>query len=110
MQLEYEAMVEKYGEDNARYLMDFFVQWTDNYQRGALVQFDFTQHLNLKEQVLEICSQRGWSFEELAGDLSLLQRWMDGVWDEEDFLTVRPGEKITATYDDGIIGVGCDVQ
>lgn len=104
-QLQYEELVEKYGEDNARYLIEFFDQWTDNYQRGALVQFDFTQHLGLKEQVLEICNQRGWSFEELQGDLQLLQRWLDGAWDEEDFLVVRPGEKITPTYEDSIIGV-----
>ncbi|MBI1923077.1 DUF1638 domain-containing protein [Candidatus Poribacteria bacterium] len=104
-QTHYEAMVEKYGEDNARYLMEFFDQWTNHYKRGALIQFDFTRHLNLKEQVLDICRRRGWTFEELEGDIDLLQRWLDGAWDGEDFLIVRPGEKVVATYNDGIVGV-----
>ena len=104
-QLQYEAMVEKYGEDNARYLIEFFDQWTNNYKRGALIQFDFTRHLNLKEQVIDICHRRGWTYEELEGDMRLLQRWLDGTWDEGDFLIVRPGEKVMATYDDHVMGV-----
>ena len=104
-QLQYESMVEKYGEDNARYLTEFFDQWTDHYQRGALIQFDFTRHLSLKQQVLDICNERGWSFEQLEGDIGLLLRWLDGVWDEEDFLIVTPGEKVTATHDNSIIGI-----
>ena len=106
-QLQYELMVEKYGEDNARYLVEFFDQWAANYQRGALIQFDFTRHLNLKEQVLDICNKRGWSFEKLEGDLDLLQRWLDGEWSEDDFLIVRPGDKVTATYDNSVVGVRC---
>jgi hypothetical protein len=104
LQLQYEALVDKYGEDNARYLAAFFNHWGDHYERGVLIQFDFTRHLNLKEQVLELCDRNGWTFQEMEGDLSLLQRWLDGTWDEEDFLVVRPGERVIVTYDKGIIG------
>jgi len=35
--------------------------------------------------------------------MSLLQRLLDGCWNEEDFLVVRPGEEVVATYDDRIV-------
>ena len=105
VQLQYEEQVEKYGEDNARYLMEFFNQWTNHYQRGALIQFNFTRHLNLKEQVLDICDKHGWSFEELEGDLGLLEQWVNGAWDEDNFLIVHPGKHVIATYNDGIMGI-----
>ncbi|MDP6751532.1 MAG: DUF1638 domain-containing protein [Dehalococcoidia bacterium] len=105
VQLQYEEQVKKYGEDNARYLMEFFNQWTNHYQRGALIQFNFTRHLNLKEQVLDICDKHGWSFEELEGDLGLLEQWVNGAWDEDNFLIVHPGKHVIATYNDGIMGI-----
>ena len=38
-------------------------------------------------------------------DLSLLEKWVNGHWPEEDFLVVRPGEEIEPTYNDKIIGI-----
>lgn len=105
LQLQYEALVEKYGADNAQYLMEFLGQWTNHYKRGALIEFDFTRHLNLKQQVLDICERHGWNYEELPGDMSLLQRWIDGDWTEDAFVTVAPGESVRATYDNNIMDV-----
>lgn len=104
LQLDFETLRAKYGEDNARYLLEFFSQWTKNYKRGALIEFDFTRHLNLKQQVLDICQERGWTYEELPGDIALLQRWVDGDWSEESFLRVSPGDSVCASYDERIIG------
>lgn len=105
VQLQYQELVERYGEDNAQYLMEFFSQWTNRYKRGVLIEFDFTKHLNLREQVLKICERNGWFFEEMEGDISLIQRWLDGDWDDEVFLKVEVGEKVCATYDESIIRV-----
>jgi hypothetical protein len=51
----------------------------------------------------EQAAERGWKFEKLQGDMSLLQRLVDGPWDEADFLTVPPGGRVAVTYDDAII-------
>jgi hypothetical protein len=101
----YQELVEQYGEDNAKYVMEVLGNWTQNYTHGVLIDFDFTKHLNLREQVEEICRQRGWEYDELAGDMSLLQRLLDGDWNNEDFLVVQPGEVIRATYDERVIDV-----
>ncbi|MFQ6043648.1 MAG: DUF1638 domain-containing protein, partial [Candidatus Poribacteria bacterium] len=101
----YQELVEQYGEDNAKYVMEILGNWTENYTHGLLIDFDFTKHLNLREQVEEICRQHGWEYDEIKGDMSLLQRLLDSNWDDEDFLVVKPGEVVRATYDERIIDV-----
>ncbi len=104
VQATFEEWVKKYGEEEARYLMDVLGHWTDSYSHGVLIDFDFTQPLGLRQEVQEICAERKWQFEEAAGDLRLLQQWLDGDWNPNDFLVVQPREQIVATYDDNIIG------
>jgi hypothetical protein len=35
--------------------------------------------------------------------MSLLQTLLDGPWDDERFLVVRPGQRVAASFDDNII-------
>ena len=101
----FEHWVQKYGEEQARYLRETMDEWTQHYTHGALIDFDFTKPLQLDEQVKNICASRGSQFEAVRGDLSLLQRWVDGAWDEKDFLVVQPSETVAPSYNEGIIGV-----
>ena len=45
-----------------------------------------------------------WDYNELDGDMSLLERFISGDWNDEDFLIVEPGQKVVATNDERIIG------
>jgi hypothetical protein len=99
----YEGWVKKYGEEKARYLMEVMGDWTANYNRGALIDFDFTKPLQLEAQVRKICAERGWEFAEIEGDLGLFRRLLDGHWDEHEVLLVRPGEEVIAAFDGRII-------
>jgi len=101
----YEELVAKYGEDNAAYLAEFMGSWVRNYKYGTYIEFDFTSHLGLKERVQQICRDNGWQYDELKGDLGLLQRWVDAQWSEEEFLVVQPGQEVVASYDGGIMAV-----
>lgn len=99
----FEELVAKYGEENARYLLEVSNQWSANYQCGALITFGCAEKLALRDKVAEICRGRGWRFEELPGDLGLLQRWLAGQWDEQDFLVVPPQHSVHPSYDERII-------
>ncbi len=99
----YQELVEQYGEDNAKYVMEFMGGWKQNYTHGLFINFDFASHLNHQERVKQICRQSGWEYREIEGDLSLLQRWLDGDWLEDDFLVVKPGQKVYASHDGFII-------
>ncbi len=99
----YQQWVEKYGEEEARYLRETMGNWAQAYGHGTLIDFDFTRHLNLRAEVQSICTRQGWQFEEVTGDLGLLQRWLDGAWDAKDFLVVPPGNKVATSFDASII-------
>ena len=101
----YEQWVKKYGEDQAKYLLEEMSRWTDSYTHGTLITLDFVKHLKLEEEVRKICTERGWEYDEIQGDLSLFHKLLEGEWTDADFLIVRPGQKVVATNDEQVIGV-----
>ncbi len=98
----YEDMVEKYGEDNAKYLLEVLGSWKSNYKRGVLIQLPMYDQSAMAEEVQNICQTNNWNYAELQGNLSLLGKLTKGEWDQ-DFLIVQPGQSVTGTNDDGII-------
>ncbi len=45
-----------------------------------------------------------WNYDELKGDPGLMQRLVDGDWNDNEFLILKPGQKITEHLTDpGII-------
>lgn len=102
-QSDYDLWVSKYGEEQARYLMDVMAGWAAHYSHGVLIDFDFTKPLQLEAQIRQVCAERGWQFEEMRGDLGLLQRWLDGPWAESEFLIVPPGRQVVPSVDEQVI-------
>lgn len=100
----YAEWSKKYGEEQAKYLLEEMGRWTEAYSRGALIDFDFLAHLQLSEQVQQRCAEKGWHYQQLRGDMRLFQKLLDGDWPEADFLVVQPGQKVVATFDERVIG------
>ena len=105
LRASYDEWVQKYGEDQAKYLFEEMSRWTDSYSHGTLIEFDFLRHLKFAEEVRRICAEKGWQYDEIPGELGLLQKMVDGDWPEADFLIVQPGQKVVATFDEKVIGV-----
>jgi len=103
---DWDDLVARYGEDNARYLAEFMSGWETEYTRGALIRFPFDRDLGLEARVRAICREKGWEYVEVQGDLALLEAGLgppDGRWDEDRFLTVPPGQAVRASYDEAIL-------
>lgn len=100
---KYAEYVEKYGEDNAKYLMEFESSWIENYSRAAFINLDFVDFGYYREHVKGIAVEKGWKYEELPGDIRLIKRLIDGEWTEDEFLIVPPGQEIIPSYDSGIM-------
>lgn len=103
--ISYPTLVEKYGEDNARYLVEQ-LSGSGHYRRMTFIEMGVEPNSTFEEQTQTDARGRGWEFEKVAGDMSLLQRLVNGTWAADDFLVVQPGDHIVARYDDGIVAVG----
>ena len=99
----FEELVEKYGEDNARYLWDEMCDLGRNYRQLTFIEMGVEPDDRFERQTREEAASRGWDFERVKGDPSMIQRFVDGCWDEREFLIVRPGARVAPTYEDDII-------
>jgi hypothetical protein len=103
MNMTYEQLVEQYGEDNAKYLYEELCQPLRNYSQYTYISTGIEKDDRWEKRAREKAQELGWSFAAVPGSLELMRRLLDGPWDEADFLTVKPGERIVARYDQGII-------
>jgi len=105
MNRTYQEYVEKYGEENARYLMEMFGDLLKNYHRLAYIDCGFGNFQQYKDYSREEAQTRNWEYEEVQGNLNLLMRLVNGEWDPEAFLVIPPQKTIRPSYDAGIIAV-----
>lgn len=101
-QADYETFVEKYGKDNADYLMEAMGAWQSRYDRAVLIDMGVGDASAVEAQARAQAARRGWAFERVAGELILLRRLLGGDWDR-DVLVLRPGERLAMSYDEGVI-------
>jgi len=95
---------EKYGEDNAQYLMEMEQNWMTEYNWAMYIDWGFAGCEQEKEYTKQCAEFLDWQYDEVKGDMGLMQRLVDGQWDENEFLVVNPGEKIAEDLtNDGII-------
>jgi hypothetical protein len=99
--------IAKYGEDNARYLTTAEASWLKEYHWATYIDWGLANSLAEKEYTKQAAEHLGWNYDIVKGDSGLMQRLVDGVWDEREFLIVKPGWKITEDLtSEGIINTG----
>jgi hypothetical protein len=98
--------VRRFGEDNARYLIDMEIHWLSHYTRAAFINLDIGDTEAYRSFVQGIAGTQGWSYEEVPGDPRLMEGFLQGAWDPERFLVVHPGQQVVETHDERIFTVG----
>jgi hypothetical protein len=96
---------EKYGEENADYLMQIEQRWIHDYSTAAYVDLGFYDTERYQEFSKKCAEELAWSYDEQVGDPHLIINFLEGTWNTDDFLVVQPGEKVVASHDERIIEV-----
>lgn len=96
---DYRKLVEQYGEENARYIMETMGNATANYNRLTFINMGLPQDPVFRDRAKAEAAKKGWTFDELQGSLELLRGLIDGEWDDR-FVIAEPGCAIKAVYTD----------
>ncbi len=111
MDMTYDEMVEKYGEDNAQYLFETLVEaQSKSYGQYTFIEMGVEPDDRFERMTREQAAERNWQYEKIQGDLSLMERLVNGQWDDADFLRVPPAHRVVARYDEGIVTTAPDQQ
>jgi hypothetical protein len=102
IQRSYKEYVDKYGKENADYLLQVMGGWRQNYRRAAYIEMGVGNEAIAQETARQEAEKNGWEFARLQGDMGLLHRLIHGQWND-DFLIVKPGEAVRVTYDENIV-------
>jgi len=100
----YKNYLDKYGEDNAQYLMEMEQKWMTEYSWATYIDWSLPLAEQYRQYTRECADYLKWNYDELKGDPALFQKLVDGEWDDKDFLVVQPGQKTAADVNNpGII-------
>lgn len=95
--------VEIYGQENADYLMRMEQDWMSKYSNAAYVDLGVGDSEAYQAYTRECAQFLEWACDVLQGDPGLMRDFVEGNWDAERFLVVRPGEKVVASHDEEVV-------
>lgn len=95
---EYVKYVQEYGEENARYIWESMHPPVQD-GRALFITTPPTRGHAAEAEFRETVERDGLAYEELTGDMRLLDALVNGPWNPDDFLVVPPGQKVRAVYD-----------
>ncbi len=96
-------LTEKYGEENAQYLFEQLGDLTRNYTKYTFIEMGLEPDSRFENTARDKARETNLEFEKMQGDMSLMHRLVNGVWNDDEFLVVPPGYQVTACYDDKFI-------
>ena len=85
---------EKYGEDNAAYLMEMEQNWMKEYKWATYIDWGLAGCEQDKQYTKDCAEFLNWNYDEQKGDKALMQRLLDGQWCDSEFLVIKPGQKV----------------
>jgi hypothetical protein len=103
---EYQALIEKYGEDNAEYIWETLHPEIET-PEAAYITTEGFEPPGCREGFEAMILRQGKTLRLLEGDGTYLRDLVNGPWDEERFMTLEPGKTIAAVYDRERVVIGC---
>lgn len=98
-----EELIAKYGEDNGNYLFEQFNAFRRRYSGLTYISTGIESEDTYRSLARAEAEKEGWTFEEIKGSLTLLERLVSGEWDAADFLVVPSGATVQGTLGESIV-------
>lgn len=93
---------ERYGEENAEYLVDMECSWDKDYQNVIYINWDGFPFPDYSPAAREIAQESKLAFQSLSGGSALIEDFLAGKWDDR-FLVLQPGEALEPSYDADVV-------
>ena len=91
-----------YDEETIEYLLTE-TGGLNNYKGAAYIGMPFLNNAPYARITRDAADFFGWQYHDIPGDMSLMQRFLSGDWNEEDFLVLEPGETAVQSVDARIV-------
>lgn len=98
-----EELIVQYGEENGKYLFEQFGAFRRHYSGLTYISTGVESDEACRSQARAEAEREGWTFEEVHGSLTLLDRLVSGEWDRADFLIVPPGSTVQGALGESIV-------
>ena len=96
-------LIEKYGEDNGRYLYEELTGYKQSYNQLTYIRTGLEPDDSFETKAREEAARSNWKYERFEGNTGIFERLLSGDWSEPEFLVVPPGKRIRAKHDGTIM-------
>jgi len=101
--LLYNQYLEKYGEDNAQFLLEQEQSWMKDYKNASLVYWDCLKNSEKYKAFTKRSAEFfKWKYNEYKGKMQLLQNMLNATFNEKEVLVVPPNKKVVQSFDEDI--------
>jgi hypothetical protein len=97
--------VERFGEEDADYLMEEEQHWFSTYDRATFVDLKVLPSDHDQTFTQNCAKWLGWNYDRQVGDPGLIQSLLTGDWNDDRFVVLEPGQAFRMTIDERVIEV-----
>lgn len=94
----YAEYVEKYGEDNADFLMEECRSWVKNYDSCIYIDSPVYHNTDYEKYAEQAAKDYHWEYGREVGDQRMIHLLLSGKWNEQDFLVCPPEYVVEADF------------
>ncbi len=95
--------VARYGQDSAQYLYEQLNTYRHAYQELCFIRTGLEPSESFEQNARQEAREYGWRYATVDGSMMIFEKLANGEWNDREFLILRPGSEVVATFDERIM-------